>query len=53
MNYIEQFIKDNGLTIDTYFEIYGRRGKYIFDANFVLWYKPIESNPPYVYDFFQ
>lgn len=46
MNYIEQFMKDNGLTVDVYFEIDGRRGKYIFDTNFVLWHKPIESNYP-------
>lgn len=37
MNYIEQFMKDNGLRVDTYFEIEGSQHKYVFKPDFCLW----------------
>ena len=43
MNYIEQFMEDNGLPVNTYFEVYGHSGWYKFDSSFSLWYKPAKS----------
>lgn len=42
-NYIEQFMEDNGLTVGTYFEVYGHSGWYKFDSSFSLWYRPAKS----------
>lgn len=44
-NYIEQFMEDNKLSVDTYFEVYGYSGWYMFDSDFVLWYKPVKNRP--------
>lgn len=39
MNYIEQFMKDNGLTVGTYFKIDEDAADYVFDSHFKLWAK--------------
>lgn len=44
-NYIEQFMEDNKLSVNTYFEVYGYSGWYMFDSDFVLWYKPVKNRP--------
>ena len=44
-NYIEQFMKDNNLSVDTYFKVEGHRGKYMLDSDYFLWYKPVNSQP--------
>lgn len=40
MNYIEQFMKDNGLTFNTYFKVDGSSANYRFDSDYRLWGKP-------------
>ena len=39
MNYIEQFMDDNGLSVGTCFKIDKLSGEYVFDEDFVLWKK--------------
>ena len=39
MNYIEQFMKDNGLNVGTCFKIDKLNSEYVFDEDFVLWKK--------------
>lgn len=40
MNYIEQFMKDNGLTFNTYFKVDGISTNYRFDSDYRLWGDP-------------
>lgn len=39
-NYIEQFMKDNELTFNTYFKVDGSSANYRFDSDYRLWGKP-------------